>query len=165
MTMRFHDYRLENVYLRATEAQRREAMALWQAEGVVPDAAERERRSDEVVLMARTPLGELAGLSSVAIVDAADGRRFYHYRMFIKPSARIPYLMCAVTRRSRDLLQAFSHPSGPLAGLIVVAENPKLMRPGTRRELQRIGFAPWGLAPAGEAVWGIEFGNPITHSN
>lgn len=157
---RIQDYRLENVYLTISDAQRREAMALWQAEGVVPDAAERERRSHEIVLLARTPAGELAGLSSAEIIHAADGRRFYNYRMFIKPSARIPYLMSAITRRSRDLLQAFSHPSGPLAGLIVVAENPKLMRPGMRRELQRIGFDDWGQTADGAAVWGIEFSKP-----
>ncbi len=41
---RIQDYRMEYVYLRITEAQRQEVMALWQSTQIVPDAAERERR-------------------------------------------------------------------------------------------------------------------------
>ncbi len=149
---RIQDYRMEYVYLRITEAQRQEVMALWQSTQIVPDAAERERRSHEVVILVYSPQGELAGLSSVALATLAGNTHYYVYRMFIKPGARIPYLMRAVVRRSTDRLATCKHPEGPVAGLIIVAENRKLMRPGTQRELKRLGFNKWGLSHKGEEI-------------
>ena len=91
--MRFNDYLLENVYLRTTDAQRAEIMALWQQEGAVPDPAERARRSREVVFMVRNAVGELAGLCTVGLTRVQVGRVFYAYRMFLRPQDRMPYLM------------------------------------------------------------------------
>ena len=155
--MRFNDYLLENVYLRTTDAQRAEIMALWQQEGAVPDPAERARRSREVVFMVRNAAGELAGLCTVGLTRVPDGRVFYAYRMFLRPQDRMPYLMWAVTDGTRDFLRGFTHPDTPTAGLYLITENPKLMRPGMKRSFQRHGYSYRGKTVHGLDVWVAEF--------
>src|SRR5262245_30687250 len=70
----FHDYLLENVYLRTTEAERSEIIALWRDEEALDDQAEAKRRSQEVVFLVRNASGELAGVSTVGFVRIKDGR-------------------------------------------------------------------------------------------
>ena len=158
MTRRFRDYLLENVYLRATEVQRSEIIALWQGEGVVRDAGERERRSHEAVFLIRAPSGELAGLSTVGLVRVEGGRKFYAYRMFLRKRDRVPYLMVTVTQATRDFLRNFAHPEFQPSGMLIVAGNPKLMRPGVQKLFARHGCRYWGKTPWGEDVWAVDFG-------
>ncbi len=160
MTRRFRDYLLENVYLRATEVQRSEIIALWQGEGVVRDAGERERRSHEAVFLIRAPSGELAGLSTVGLARVEAGRTFYAYRMFLRKRDRIPNLMVAVVIATREFLRDFKHPELRPAGILHVNENPKLMRPGARRLFARFGYRFWGKTADGQDVWAAEFAEP-----
>ena len=161
-SIRFRDYLLENVYLRATEVQRSEIIALWQGEGVVRDAGERERRSHEAVFLIRAPSGELAGLSTVGLARVEDGRTFYTYRMFLRKRDRIPYLMVAVVIATRDFLRNFKHPELQPAGILHVNENPKLMRPGAKRLFARFGYRFWGKTADGQDVWAADFAEPTT---
>jgi len=156
--LRFGDYVLEDVYLCASEEQRRESMAFWLEHKAVSDPNERARRSHEVVVMVRNGEGELAGLSTVGLTRVGDGRIFYAYRMFMRPRDRVPYLMWKVTDGSRDLLRNFTHPQGHVAGLLIVTENPKLMRRGMKRDFQRHGYHYQGKTPQGLDVWAVEFG-------
>lgn len=155
--LKFKDYRLENVYLCASAAQRDEVMALWQAHGAVPDPSERARRSHEVVFMTRNPAGELAGVSTVGLTRLGDGRVFYAYRMFLRPQDRAPYLMWAVTDGTRDFLRNFPHPQARAAGMLIITENPKLMRPGMKRSFQRHGYDWRGKTAFGLDIWTVEF--------
>jgi hypothetical protein len=158
MKLRFRDHVLENVYLCTSEDQRREIMAFWLEHKAVSDPNERARRSHEVAVMVRNGEGELAGLSTVGLTRVGDGRIFYAYRMFIRPRDRVPYLMSKVTNVTRDTLRDFAHPQGPVAGLLIVTENPKLMRPGMKREFERQGYHYQGKTPQGLDVWAVEFG-------
>lgn len=160
MSLRLRDYRLDSVYLRTTEAERAEIMALWQSQGVVPDPAERLRRSHEVVLMVRNPAGELVGVSTVGLTRVQDGRVLYVYRMFLRPRDRVPQLMTTVTDGTRDFLRGFDHPQAQVAGLLIVAENRKLMRPGLRRTFERHGYQYRGTTPQGQDLWLAEFPPP-----
>jgi len=153
----FRDYRLQNVYLRTIQAQRSEIIALWREEGAVNDPAEAERRSHEVVFLVRSPSGELAGLSTVGLVRAKDGRAFYDYRMFLRKRDRVPNLMVAVVVATRDFLKTFAHPEMQPAGMLHINENPKLMRPGARKVFERLGYRYWGKTAQDEEVWAVEF--------
>lgn len=159
----FKDYRFENVYLQTTRDQREEIVRFWSAHDAVKDPREAERRSHEAVLLVRTTVGAFAGLSTVGFMRLEDGRLFYAYRMFLRPSDRIPYLMLAVVLATRDFLRIFPHPKFQPAGLLHVNENKKLMRPGMRRLFARNGYRFWGQTPAGEDVWGVEFGQRPQH--
>jgi hypothetical protein len=153
----FRDYLLQNVYLRTTQAQRSEIIALWLEEGALSDQAEAERRSHEAVFLVRTASGDLAGLSTVGLVRVKDGRTFYAYRMFLRKGNRVPYLMVAVIAATRDFLRTFQHPELQPAGMLHVNENPKLMRPGVRKLFERHGYRYWGTTPQNEEVWAFEF--------
>lgn len=153
----FNGYRLENVYLRSTDMQRGEILDLWYQHRAVPDPSERVRRSHEAVCLVRDATGALAGLSTVGPMQLADGRVFYNYRMFLRPQDRVPYLMWAVTDGTRDFLRGFAHPQFQAAGLLIVTENPKLMRPGMRRSFQRHGYDYRGKTAQGLDLWVVEF--------
>ena len=151
-------YLLENVYLRTTAAQRSEMIALWHKEAVDRDRTETERRSHQAVFLVRAGSGELAGLSTVGLVRVEGGRKFYAYRMFLRKRDRVPYLMVTVTQATRDFLRNFAHPEFQPSGMLIVAGNPKLMRPGVQKLFARHGCRYWGKTPWGEDVWAVDFG-------
>jgi hypothetical protein len=155
--VRFRDYLLQNVYLRTTQTERSEIIALWFCEEALDDPAEAKRRSHEAVFLVRSASGELAGLSTVGFVRLKEGRTFYNYRMFLRKGDRVPNLMMAVVLATREFLRTFQHPERQSAGLLHINENPKLLRPGMRRVFERIGHRYWGKTPLDEEVWGVEF--------
>jgi hypothetical protein len=98
-------------YLRTTEAQRSEILALWRWEGGGIEGANAERSSREAVFLVRAPPGELAGVSTVALVRLKDGWRFYSTSLFLrKPDQAAPYLGIIVSDATRDFLRNFKHP-------------------------------------------------------
>jgi len=158
--LHFRDYLLENVYLRTTEEQRSEILTLWHTEGAGISGDDAERSSHEAVFLIRPPSGELAGVSTVALVRLKDGRRFYSCTLFIRKRDRVPYLMIHVCNATRHFLPNFKHPVAQPAGMLNVNENPKLMRPGMRKIFARHGYRYWGQTAAGEDVWVTFFEEP-----
>jgi hypothetical protein len=158
--LRFRHYLLENVYLRTTEAQRLEILALWHDGGVDFEATVAERHCRETVFLVRTSSGQLAGVSEVALVRVKNHRRFYSCTMFLGTRARVPYLSLKVLNATRDFLRSFQHPKSQPAGMLIVTENRKLMRPGMRRLLTRHGYQHWGMSARDEDVWAVEFSEP-----
>lgn len=156
----FGAYRLENVHLKASAAQRAEAAAFWIEQRALRNPGEATRRSAELVYLVRRPDGALAGMSTVGLRVGPDGRLYYVYRMFLRREDRTPYLMRAVTNASRDFLHGFPHPHGPVAGMLIVAENRKLMRPGIRRYFGRHGYQYHGKTPRGLDLWLAPFDVP-----
>jgi hypothetical protein len=156
----FKGYLLENVYLRTTEGQRSEIVEFWRKEGSGLAGPDSERSSREAVFLVRTGSGELAGVSTVALVRVKGGQRFYSYSMFLRKRDRVPNLAVAVCNATRDFLRTFKHPVSQPVGMLNVNENPKLMRPGMRRLFARLGFRYWGQTALGEDVWITEFSEP-----
>ena len=156
--LRFKDYLLENVYLRTTESQRAEILALWQTEKAGIEGVDADRGSREAVYLVRNASGELAGVSTVALIRLKDGRRFYSCSLFLRPRDRVPYLMITVCDATRDFLRHFTHPVAQPAGMLNINENPRLMRPGVRKLFARHGYRYWGQTARGEDVWITEFG-------
>ncbi len=83
----FGKYTLETVYLGTIEAQRQEIMHLWQTQGVLPDAAERLRRSHEAVVLVRNMGSDGLMVGWVEL--------FYRYGFFI---VFLIYLIIYVTK-------------------------------------------------------------------
>jgi hypothetical protein len=158
LNLHFRGYLLENVYLRTTGAQRAEILALWHNEQAGIKGADAERSSGEAVFLVRAPSGELAGVSTVALVRLKNGQRFYSYSMFLRKRDRVPNLMITVCDATRDFLRIFKHPVSQPVGMLNVNENPRLMRPGARRVFERHGYRYWGQTSLGEDVWVTEFG-------
>jgi hypothetical protein len=156
----FRGYRLEPVYLCASAEQRAEAVDLWLGEGVLRKPAAAKRRADDLVFLVRRAGGVLAGMSTVGVRRAADGRRWYVFRMFLRAEDRVPYLMRVVTNATRDLLRDFAHPEGSMAGMLIETENRKLMRPGIRRYFERHGYRYRGRSHRGLDLWIAPFDGP-----
>jgi hypothetical protein len=154
-TRRFHGYRLEPVYLAITGQERAEVIAMWRAARAHSDPSVAAHRSREVVMLVRHEgSGELVGVSTVALKPSpGKGRSLYHFRMFLRHEHRQPYLMREVTNGTRDFLRTFPHPSAKPAGMLIVTENRKLMRPGIKRYLERHGYRYGGRGPQGLDVW------------
>lgn len=154
----FHSgYRLSNVYGRIDPGQREEAVAMWLAAGVLPEP-EARRRTGEIVYMIRDPDGRLVGVNTVYTGDLpGSGERFYFYRTFVlEPSRGVAGLGRKVLRLTWTFLKEL--PCQPAAaGLMIVTENPKLMRPGAARELTKAGFRRLGRDPRGRDIWSRRF--------
>ncbi|WP_295879024.1 hypothetical protein [uncultured Thiohalocapsa sp.] len=155
----FRGYRLTPVYLCITDAERAEVIAMWRDANALRNLDVAEQRSREVVLLVRhAASGVLAGVSTVGLKPRpADGRLLYHYRMFVRPEHRQPHLMRAVTNATRDYLRDFRHPDAEPAGMLIVTENRKLMRPGLKRLLGRHGYEYRGRERRGLDVWLVRF--------
>ena len=153
----FRGYLLIPVYRTVTVEQRREAIRFWFEEGAINESCVAERRSHELVLVARAPDGHLAGLTSVSLGRRnPDGRTVYDLRVFIAPAHRNLYLVRELTDRTRALLKADSE-RRPASGMRLVADNPKLMRPGIRRYLERHGCVYRGTDRHGIDRWFAPF--------
>ena len=154
-------YRLIPVYRVATPQQRGEAIRLWLDHGFLDESCVAERRSQELVYLARSPQGELAGTSGVSLGRRGpDGRTVYDLRLFIAPGHRIPGLARELTWRTRDLLDA-DRARRPASGMRLTADNPKLMRPGVRRYLERHGLLFRGTDRHGVERWFVPFDSEL----
>lgn len=153
MQLRCGDYRLEYVYRRTRPEQRAEAVAFWLAHGALADQRVAQGRAFELVYLVRRGDGLLAGMSTAALQRAADGRHYYVYRMFLGAPDRVPYLMGIVTHASRERLREFAAVAPKPAGMLIVTENLKLMRPGIQRYAQRHGYVLRGRTRRGLDVW------------
>ncbi len=158
--LHFGNYQLEFVYRITREEQRAEAVAFWLAQGALANRPVAERRAFELVCLVRRGDGALAGVSTAAVQTGADGRLYYAYRMFLRPEDRVPYLMWSVTDASRDGLRELELPGPRPAGMWIVTENRKLMRPGMRRSFQRHGYEYRGRTAHGLDRWLAPFSPP-----
>lgn len=150
---RFRGYTLLPVYRRTSEALRNQAIGFWLGHRTLQGVCAAECRSHGLVYVAMTADGQIAGLTSVSLGRRGpDGRNVYDFRIFIAPPHRSLALARKLTNGSRDLLRADSL-SWPAAGMRLVAEDPKLLRPGIRRYLERQGYVYRGQNRHGQDLW------------
>lgn len=112
-----------------------------------------------MVFIARNPGGALVAVCTVYLGELTPGEPYYFYRMFIQPGDRIPGMMSFITGAARNYLRghaaALDSENRP-RGLVIVAENPKLMRPGMRRIFEDIGYQYAG-SRNGQGTWKFDF--------
>jgi len=157
MLHRFHDYRIAAVYGTVDDATCGELARFWLAERAVPSEERARSRCGDVVLISRNPDGEIVGVSSVYRERfRGAGDVYWFYRMFIRAADRVPGMMRFMTALTRDHLRDLEAQDKP-RGVIIVTENPKLMRRGTRRTLERIGFTYVGATAKGQDIWRSDF--------
>ena len=153
-------YGLVPVYRDVSLDQRSEAVCLWIRQRAIVESCLADRRSHELVALARSPAGELAGTATASLGRRTpDGRNVYNLRLYVAPPHRIPGLARRLTLTSLEVLRndGLAHPA---AGVRLIAENPKLARPAARRQLARLGFAPKGQDRSGQDHWFLAFDPP-----
>lgn len=156
----YRGYRLIPVYRNTTAALRAAAIDFWFRHQAVGEPCMAERRSHELVYLALEGAGRIGGLTTASLARRlADGRTVFNLRIFIAPADRAGYLMRELINRTRDLLRQ-ERAGAPTGGVCLVADNPKLGRPGIRRYLLRQGYQPRGCTRAGQERWFASFGAP-----
>ena len=156
----YRGYRLIPVYHHSTAALRAAAIDFWFRYRALAEPCLAERRSYELVYLALGEGGGISGLTSASLGRRlADGGNVFNLRIFIAPRDRVGFLVRELINRTRDLLRA-ERTIGRAGGVCLVADNPKLARPGIRRYLLRQGYQPRGTTSAGLERWFASFGGP-----
>jgi hypothetical protein len=156
----YRGYRLVRVYRHTTTELRAAVIDFWFRHRALGEPCLAERRSHELVYLALGEAGHIGGLTTASLGRRlADGRAVFNLRVFIAPADRGGYLMRELIDRTRNLLRG-ERAGTPAGGVCLVAENPKLTRPGIRRYLLRQGFEARGCNRAGLEQWFAPFGGP-----
>ena len=152
----YQDYQLVNIYDDPDSPWRERVIDLWTRTGILA-RDEAVKRADQIVLVALDGDDNVAGVSTVYVDDfRGPGDRYYFYRLFIAPGHRVYGMMKFMTAMSRDYLRERECRDRP-NGVVVITENPKLMRTGIKREFRRIDFKYAGRNPKGLDIWISEF--------
>jgi hypothetical protein len=127
---------VEVVRGRLDEQAEQEILAFWTANGALQGQAARDRLP-EVVCIARTPDGAIAGVNSVydANVEEIANRRFWVYRSFLLPLARTAFRQMIVTA-FRALEEEFDPEAQMPVGLCIPIAD--------RAEMRQHPEADWG---------------------
>jgi GNAT superfamily N-acetyltransferase len=157
-TIAFKDYRIFWVHHATTPEVRERIARFWQDNDAIRDAAEAGRRAEEVGCIVVNAAAEIVAVNTVypaSLVKA--GPRYWFYRTFVRPDSRSPGLSSATFRFTVKKLAAAPRDAEAPQGVLVVAENPKLARPGGRRRLERLGLRSRGVGPRGNELWVLDF--------
>jgi hypothetical protein len=155
-------YRLSNVYGRVSPALAEEIVVLWASAGAI-QPAEAARRVKEVVFVVRDPDGVLVGVNTVYVMDfLRAGSPYYFYRAFVRESDRRSFgVQPALTRETRKFLAQYEGTMPRPKGIVIVAENVKVSRAGTRRMLERMGWHHLGKGPRGFDIFYQNFDGSV----
>jgi hypothetical protein len=160
-TISFKDCRIFWVHGTTTPEVRERIALFWLDNNAIRDTAEADRRAQEVGCIVVNAAAEIIGVNTVyrgSLVK--DGPRYWFYRTFVRPGSRSPGLSSAVFRFTAKKLAAAPRDAEAPQGIVVVAENPKLARPGGRRRLERLGLQSRGVGPLGNEIWVLDFDAP-----
>lgn len=162
----FNGYRLVPVYQNVGPVARQAIIRLWTSNNILPPHVA-EERAKQVLFMIIGPQDDLVGVNTVYIGDfSRAGWRpvpsgsFYFYRMFIRVQNRIPRLSFKTLDLTYDYLSALPSAASRPQGLVLVTENPKLMKPGAQRMLQKMGWTPIGKNELGQITMKRDFPKP-----
>lgn len=146
-------YRLNIVHGRLMLTDAEAIIAMWLTAGILP-ADEARRRVSEVACMLCDPEGKVVGVNTIYVSRLSPGGpAYYFYRTFLLPEARgLSGLPKAMLRQTLDFLSVRADRNGPV-GLVVVTENPKLMRRAAMTALSDLGLARIGKDARGCDVW------------
>lgn len=155
---RYQKYRLVNIFGEPGSPLRQRIIEFWVDSGTLR-RDEAERRGNEIVYVVLDPDGNPAGVSTVytdSFRSPADC--YYYYRMYIVPAHRIHGMMLFITSLTRDFLRDNNDSAARrMDGMVIVTENPKLMRSGIKQRIRKIGFQIAGRNARGQDIWVSEF--------
>jgi hypothetical protein len=121
---------LRPAWRRDDAAIERDAIAFWNRLGILPNHARPEARAKELAAAAYQD-SRLCGVATVNLARLEQLRgRFAFLRCAVDPEHRRSYAARALTKFSRDLLEAWSaeNPQERVLGLAVVVQSAQLTR-------------------------------------
>ena len=134
-----------------------DVLELWRRSNAVPEV-EAKRRLPEVLLVATTDEGELAGLSSIRIKRVERlAMDLWNYRAFVAEEHRQSNVMVTLALRGRDLLEErFVSGRDPrAAGVLYEIENRSLIEHFPEAVMPAVEFVFIGVNQHGshQRVW------------
>jgi hypothetical protein len=150
-------YRIVFVYNRITPDLQAKIIDFWRTNNALPAGEAPERRVRQVVLVAFDERGEVAGLNTVypGRLDPG-GSLYFFYRQFIQAPDRVFGMMRFMTMKSWKALRDLDMPDKP-QGIVIITENPKLMRRGMVALFESRGWELIGRTPQQQDVWRKDF--------
>lgn len=106
--------------------------AFWQREGALTDEAMMDQRVRQVVMIARTPQGEVAGVcTAIATTPPRLAQPVWYWRTFVGARWRATTLVMSLLKRSCTLLEehAAAH-DYPCIGILLELENDRFRERG-----------------------------------
>lgn len=153
----FGKHTVTNLYGRVKPMHAQKIIDFWRRNGALPAGAAAAERVHQVVCVAENAAGEVVGVNTVYRAPFGPQQEpYFAYRMFIQPADRVPGMMRFMTVKAYEILKDCEMDNKP-AGIVIVTENEKLMRPGMRALLGRIGYEPVGTDHRGLDVWRQRF--------
>lgn len=149
----FRDLRIVPVFGCLGRQRAAELSEFWLSRGAIRDPAEARRRTAEAVFLVLAD-ERIVGVNTVYRAQLGE---YWFYRRFMDPAHRLAGLGPRLFRATVELLAGRRDADGNPRGIAVVAENPKLARPGARRMLARLGLRACGQTPRGQDVWRLDF--------
>lgn len=149
----FNDYRIVNMFREKSDEEIEALADLWRRNHILPRNTSPYDRIPQVVYAALDNQERVIAASTVypdVLEDTND--RYFYYRMFIDPEARVPWLMRYMTMMTYQLLRDIEAPDKP-TGLAIVMENPKLSGPGMNKRWERWGCTYFGRDQRGHDIW------------
>lgn len=107
-------------------------LAFWKAQNAIADENQARQRLKEVVLHARDPDDEIAGVcTAVPMTLPRIGQPLYYYRCFIAPQWRKSRLILYLFKRAFELLEGHARRNGyPCVGVLAELENSRFNEMG-----------------------------------
>ena len=106
--------------------------AFWRGEGALTDEAAMEQRVRQVVMIARTPQGEVAGVcTALATTPPRLAQPVWYWRTFVGARWRATPLVMSLLKRSCALLEDYAAAHGhPCIGILLELENERFRERG-----------------------------------
>jgi hypothetical protein len=106
--------------------------AFWRAEGALNDEAAMDQRVKQVVMYARAPAGDVAGVCTAAAVTPPRlGQPMYYWRTFVGARWRASPLVMSLLKRSCVLLEEYARAHDyPCIGVLLELENDRFRERG-----------------------------------
>ncbi len=123
----------------------------WRREKALDSDAAMDQRLPQVVMVARTSAGEVAGVcTAVAVTPQRLGQPIWYWRTFVGANWRSSKLVMALLKRSCVLLEDYSREHGfPCIGVLLELENTRFANVGRRAEWHNPRFSYVGHSERG----------------
>jgi hypothetical protein len=152
-TRNYKKYQLLDVYQNTTGKQQQQIIKLWHDNNILPSEADPAQRAGQVVIVIVDAAQHIVGVSTAYLEHRPQlDELAFMFRMFIRPGDRRPGMMIGVVNFTFDILRGYAGQT-EAASLMIISDNRKLMRPGTRQQLGRMGFNLLGQEAQGRDVW------------
>lgn len=149
-----HGLELKYVYGGLSEENKEEIFRMWESHTPLTKEVQL-KRIDEVVYIVKKD-GKIMGVSTAYLQKPPRREeKYYFFRTFIHPDIRgiigsgFPDIVRATNQRMQEV-NAKDHLA---AGMVVITENQKLMRPGFRKLFLDGGWKYVGQTPQKQDIW------------